>query len=125
MREPLPTDLPIYSDEYASVTGISVVTTEDDGDLVVTILLENYTDAAAMFSMDDVYLNGVECDPYWAASVAPHAKKITTIRWDADDLEEAGLTGTGISSLSFDASIYNNDDWSVPNYLDEHFDLNF
>ena len=125
VRAPQPTDLPIYSDEYASVTGLSVVPSNDWGEFCIDVLLENYTDASVMFSIDDVYLNGVECDPYWASSVAPGKKKISTISWNSSALESAGLTPDSISSISFRARIYNNDDWSVPNYVDQTFELTF
>ncbi len=95
-----------------------------DGDWGYTVIayLENKTDSSAMFSWDDVTVNGIEIDPFWATNIMPGSRGYAEIDFDEEDFEENGITD--VSEIKFELSIYNDDDWNVDDYVDEEFTYN-
>ncbi|MBR1780962.1 MAG: hypothetical protein IJ751_06125, partial [Oscillospiraceae bacterium] len=50
--------------------------------------IENKTDSTLMFSWDDVSVNGIMCDPFWASEVPSHAYSYEEISFCDSDFEE-------------------------------------
>lgn len=59
-----------------------------DGGPALIFYLENHTDRAVWFTVDDVSVNGFMCDPYWGCTVAPGMVAYSTCDWWSSDLEE-------------------------------------
>lgn len=95
----------IVTDEYS----MTITSIDQDGLFGYTwnVLLENNTDQTLMFSLDDVSVNGIMCDPYWASSVAPGKKSNETVLWT--DLSDYGIDTPTI--ISGRLNIYDDDTW--------------
>lgn len=55
------------------------------------VYLENNTDKTLMFSVDEVSVNGVMVDPFWANEVEAGKKSNSEISWASTALEEVGV----------------------------------
>lgn len=82
--------------------------------------LENKTDDELMFSWDDVAVNGVMIDPFWAAEVEPGKKAYARISFLEDDLSENAIEA--VERIEFRLRVYDADDWDEPALVDEVFE---
>lgn len=80
------------------------------------VYLENKTDKNLMFSMDNVAVNGMVSDPFWASSVSAGMKSNEEISW-YDDFEAFGIEK--VTLVEFDLSVYDEDDWMAEYLVDE------
>ena len=99
-----------------------VITDIDESDIwgyfTLTAELENKSsDVTYMFAVYSAAVNGLESDPYFAATVAPGKKSIESIEFDADTLEEYGVDL--ISDIELSIHVYDEDDWSGNYVADE------
>lgn len=86
------------------------------------VYLENKTDVNLMFSWDDVSVNGFMCDPFWANSVQAGKKAVSEIWFSKDKFEELGIED--VEDIEFTLSVYDEDDWEAPRFVEETFTLN-
>ncbi len=121
VRESQDTDIVIVDNDYvtAIVTGF-----EPDGfwGYTVNLFLLNKTDSEAMFSADDVSVNGYMCDPFFASSVSEGNCEFTSMSWSDSDFEDNGIEDVEEIEMQFRA--YNYDDWSADDYFNETVTLN-
>ncbi len=120
-REAQADDNVLFDNEYATMVIVGVEPDSTWG-YTLNVYLENKTDNAQMFSADDVSVNGFMCDPYWATSVAAGKKKYCTISWSDSKFEESNITE--VETITMPVKVYNYDDWTVDDYIDETFTLN-
>lgn len=74
--------------------------------------LENRSaDKTYMFAIDSAAINGVQCDPLFAAEVAPLKKSTNDIHFPTDTLNENGVGEYTDIELTF--RVYDSDDWSA------------
>ena len=108
VREAGADDEVLVDNDYVTVT---VIGYDPDYDLgyAVELYITNKTDAEVMVSVDDASVNGVMCDPYWAASIGAGLNSFETIYWYSSSLEEIGITDAGseITEIEFVLSAYN------------------
>ena len=94
---------------------------EASGDsLEMKVYLENKSNVTAMFSIDNMTVNGYLVDPFWAEEVAPGKKSNDTIT--VRRLSENGVTGD-VSIIEFDLRAYDNNDWSAPDLYKDRISL--
>ncbi len=119
-RESQPGDIVLFDNEQCTM-----IVTGFDPDSIwgysAKVYLVNKTEDALMFSVGDAAINGMMCDPYFAASVAPGKQSITTISWSKTALEENGITA--VESITLPIRVYEADDWSHDALVNETFTL--
>lgn len=87
------------------------------------VYLENKTDKTLMFGLDNVSVNGVMADPFWAVSVAPGKKSNETISWSSSSLEENNIKPDDITQVTFGLRVYDSDDWTADKFVNEEFTI--
>lgn len=83
------------------------------------VYIENKTDKALMFTVNDVSVNGFMCDPFWAESVAPKKKSNSSISWLDSAFEENGITQ--VEDITFTLRVYDSNDFLAEDVLNETF----
>jgi len=68
------------------------------------------------FSMDDVYVNDVYCDPYWYCDAEAGETVTSSIDFYSDELEAIGITD--VTSITFLLTVYDDDDWNADNLVE-------
>ena len=63
---------------------------------------ENETDKNITFTLDDVTVNGIPYDPYWAASLDPGASEESDADWSVGFLQFAALSDPDIAAMVFE-----------------------
>lgn len=130
------TDAPITSTEEtaASFEEIILADTEHctfkitsiDADNIwgytLNVYLENKTEKELMFSLDDVAVNGFMCDPFWASTVAPGMKANEEISFSDSDFEKNGIED--VTDITFTLQVYDANDWTADDLLEETFTIN-
>lgn len=87
------------------------------------VYIENKTsDIEMMFSWDDVSVNDYMIDPFWASSLVPGAKAISTISFDEEDLEANGITE--VLEIEFNLRVYDYDYFLEDDIVDAVFAYN-
>lgn len=82
------------------------------------VTLENKTDSTVMFSMDNVSVNGVMSDPFWAETVTAGNKSNTQISWSSSDFEKNDIEK--VTEVTFELNAYDDDNYEK-DYLDETY----
>lgn len=82
---------------------------------------ENKTDKELMFSARDGYVNGWQCDPVWATTVAAGKKSNETMSFSKDKLEECGIEE--ITNITFILHVYDSNDWTADPVEDNEYTL--
>ena len=83
-------------DEQEILTGDVVFTVKDYdpagsyGDPLLVFYMENHAERSVRFMLENVMVNGVECDPYWAFTVPPETAAYSDCEWWMG-LEESGI----------------------------------
>lgn len=72
-------------------------------------ICENKTDKELMFSARDGYVNGWQCDPVWASTVAAGKKSNESLSFSKDTLDECGIEE--ITNITFTLHVYDSNDW--------------
>lgn len=119
-RQLLETDTVLFQNDQCAmiVTGFDP---ESNWGYAMEVYLENRAEDTLMFSADRVAVNGFMCDPYWAVEVAPGKNCNTRISWLDSDLEENGITQ--VQTISLPIRVYDSEDWSQGNILQETFTI--
>ncbi len=95
--------------EECAVT-VKSIDPDDMWGYTLKVLLENRSgEKTYMYTVDAAFINGVECDPFFAAEVASGKKANEDINFDLDALEENGVGEPTDIGLVF--QVYDADDW--------------
>ena len=112
VRAPQPDDVVLADNDQITV----ILTGFDTHPLwgyTAELYLENKTDAPLVFSAEDVAVNGLLCDPYWAAKLAPGKQGFSGISWSDASLQENGIQQVQTIELTLrvhDAELYDAED---------------
>lgn len=106
-REPLDTDIVLVDNDSLSVTVIAVEDDELTG-CTLKLYLANKTDKELMVSAEDVSVNGIMADPYFAKSVAGGKTAFAEMYWLGSDFEELEITH--IKDIEMTITAYDYDD---------------
>ena len=74
-----------------------------------------------MFSTDDVRVNGIDCDPYFACSVNAGNCAFASMDWFSSDFEANGITQ--IEKVEMLLRAYNNLNWIADDFVNENVTL--
>lgn len=85
--------------------------------------LVNKTDKTLMFGMENVSVNGVMADPFWASEVAAGKEANETVTWMSATLEENSLESSAITQVEFTLNVYDSDDWTADRYVEQEFTI--
>ena len=98
------------------ITGV-----EEDGFWGYTwnVYIENNTDQSLMYSLDDVSVNGVMVDPFWATEVEAGKKSNNDISWSGSALEEVGIDE--VTVVDFQLRISDSEDIFADPLVEENF----
>ncbi len=88
----------------------------------VQVYLVNKTEDTLMFSVGDAAVNGYMCSPHFAQTVSPGKQRITSISWSKNALEENGITT--VESLRLPIRVYDAEEWTGDDLIDETFTVN-
>lgn len=83
------------------------------------VSLENRTEQNLMYSMENVSINGVMCDPFWAEVVSAGKSADGQISWMQSSLEKNGTED--VTEVEFTLSVYNDDDYTESPLLHQTF----
>lgn len=102
----------------------SMVVTGFEGDgadgFAMDVRFENKTDdTTLMFSMENSSLNGCMVDTLCVEEVTPGNAAVEQVVWYPSELEAYGLGA--ITDVSFGMRVYDSDDWSADNLVDDYF----
>ena len=86
------------------------------------IYLENKTDVDLMFSVDGVAVNGFMCDPFWAETVAAGKRSNAEIIWAEESFAENGIEE--VTEIVMPFCVYDANDWSADDLVDETYTVN-
>ncbi|MBR5272203.1 MAG: hypothetical protein IKU25_02240 [Clostridia bacterium] len=117
----LPTDDVLVDNDYVTV----LVTGYDESDFWgygVKLFVINKTDTEVMFSADDVSVNGIMVDPYFATTVLPGKCRFSTMSWFDTDFEENEITE--VEEIEFTLRAYDNEDWGASDFANVKITLN-
>ena len=114
-------EIVLFDDDYCTmiVTGFDP---ENIWGYTMNVYLENKTDKNLMFSISDAAVNGFMCDPFWAETVAPGKRSVTTVSWTSQDFEENGITE--VETLTLPIRVYNAHNWNDNDLIDTTFTVN-
>jgi hypothetical protein len=83
----------------------------DEWGAVLVFFIVNKTDKNLMFSGEDVSVNGVMCDPYWASEVASGKSAYCEVTWMTASLQKCGINY--LSEVELTLRVYDADDWTA------------
>ena len=87
----------------------------------VKLFLLNKTDKLVMFSAEEASVNGYMADPFYATSVSAGNCAFSSMSWSDSTLEENGISD--IEEIEFLLRAYDDDDWSVDDFVNERIIL--
>lgn len=126
--KPAPTepDAPAFTeavlvDSEACTVKVTAVNEDSLFGYTLKVYLENKTELDLMFSIDAVSVNGVMCDPFWAASVSAGKKANEEIRFSNSELEKNGITE--VTDIEFILRVYDNNDWTAEHLVEDVFHI--
>lgn len=84
--------------------------------------IENKTaDKTMMFTVNDVAVNGIMCDPFWAKSVMPSSKSNEEISFSDTTLADNGITE--ITEITGTYRVYDSNDWLADDFAQGNFTI--
>lgn len=93
----------LFSNESCALT-LESAGTDAQGDYSWTVGLTNKTGSELIFTVDQVYVNDHEADPYWASYAPAMQTTPSTISWFASTLESCGIRS--VDRVDFTLSVY-------------------
>lgn len=119
-RTAQPGDIVLFDNEQCTmiVTGFDP---ENMWGYTVNVYLENKTEKNLMFTVSDAAVNALMCDPYWATVVAAGKKSNTAISWLKEDFSVNGINR--VERLTLPVRVYDSDDISAENLVEQTFEL--
>lgn len=120
-REAQPADNVIVDNAY-----VTVIVTGYEHDTILgytaNLFLVNKADVPVMFSVDEASVNGYMAEPFYADSVGAGNCAFSAISWSDTTLEENNITE--IQTIEFLLRVYNEDDWTADDFVNETITLN-
>lgn len=95
----------LFSNDSCALT-LESVGRDEAGDYCWEISMENKTGDQLIFSVDQVYVNEFEADPYWAQYADAMRKTPATISWSSARLDACGIRS--VDRVDFVLSVYRN-----------------
>ena len=80
--------------------------------------LKNHTDKTLMYSMENVSVNGVMSDPFWAEEVAPGKEANSDVSWSTSDFEDNDIEQ--VTEVSFTLHVCDSETFET-DYADQEF----
>ena len=114
VRKAQPTDTVIVDTDQISISVIAY-DPENFWGYAAHFYLENKTDTALTFSADNVAINGVMCDPYWAVTVPAERVTVSVMSWLDSSLKEHEITE--IEEIQMELTVNNAEEFT--NLFDE------
>ncbi len=103
--------------EVCAVT-IKSIDPDDMWGYTLKVLLENRSaETSYMFAVESAFINGVECDPFFAREVAPGKKSNEDVSFKLDTLEENGVGEPTDIEIVF--RVHDADDWTAEDVAHE------
>ena len=123
VREPQGTDNVIVDNEFVSIIVIGSET-DEYGDFLIKLFIQNKSEYDLMASEDNASLNGYMADPFWASSVKAGKCKFSELSWFASDLEANDITE--VTDAEFNIRVYKYDyDYTECYIVDQVISLQF
>ncbi len=121
VRDRKSSDNVIVDNEYVTVIVIGYRTDKIWG-YAADLFLLNKTDSKVMFSADDVSVNGLMIDPFWATSVSAGKCAFSSMTWSDSNFEENDITV--VEEIELRLKVRDYDSWLDDKYVDEIIVLN-
>lgn len=121
VRDAQAADNLIIDNEHVSVT-VTGYEIDDIWGYTANLYLVNKTDLELMFSVDGVSVNGYMADPFYATSVYPEKSAFSSMYWSDETFAENGITE--VEEIEFTFTVYDYNDWSADNLVDQVITLN-
>lgn len=121
VRESLPSDKVLVDNDALSVT-VTAIEDDDFMGYTLKLFIQNKTDKELMVSAEDVSVNGLMADPYFAKSVAGGKSCFAQMYWLGDDFEELGITE--VNEIELTVSAYDYDDIFAGDIVNEKVTIN-
>lgn len=102
-------------------TSFTINSISDSGDLSLKVSMKNKSNLNLMYSIDDVSINGLVEDPFWAKEVTAGNKANSSIDFYSHVLKEDGIDE--VTKITFTLNIYDNDDWMADRLVQEEFTI--
>ncbi|MEE8885432.1 MAG: hypothetical protein SOI56_02540 [Eubacteriales bacterium] len=80
--------------------------------------LKNHTDQTLMYSMENVSVNGIMSDPFWAEEVAPGKEANSDVSWSTTDFEDNDIEQ--VTEVSFTLHVYDSETYET-DYVNQEF----
>lgn len=100
-------DICLFENDSCSFTLRNALPNDADG-YRWEVSMTNKTASKLTFSMDEVYVNGFEADPYWADDVVANQSEDSTVSWFHSTFDECGITVP--SRVDFQLTVYPSND---------------
>jgi len=121
-REARATDQVLVDNDDITIT-ITEQGIDDIWGYRVKLYIENKTDKTLMFATENASVNGFMCDPFWAKSLAPHKKAMTSVDWGTYTLEQQKLTPEDVKDIELTFRVYDADNFMSDNIFEQTFTL--
>lgn len=88
---------------------------------IANVYFVNKTDTDAMFSADEVSVNGFMCDPFFATTVNANSCAFAQISWSEDSLSENKIEE--VEEIEMTVRAYDSNDWFADDFAKEKITL--
>ena len=120
VRSPQPNDNVIIDND-----SVTVIVTGYEEDKIwgykVNLFLINKTDKNVMFGVNEASINGFMADPLYATTVSAGKCAFSSMSWTNRVLEDNGISA--VEKIEFKFRIYDSDDWTLSDIVNETITL--
>ena len=120
VRSPQPNDNVIIDND-----SVTVIVTGYEEDKIwgykVNLFLINKTDKNVMFGVNEASINGFMADPFYATTVSAGKCAFSSMSWTNRVLEDNGISA--VEKIEFKFRIYDSDDWTLSDIVNETITL--
>ncbi|MCD7729544.1 MAG: hypothetical protein LUI60_06505 [Clostridia bacterium] len=112
--------------ELVNSSGVLIKIIDYDEDYLLgprfIVYIENSTDKTLMVTVDDVGVNGYDCDPYWATEVWAGKAKYSSMYWFSSTLSNYNIDA--IQTVTFTLRAYDSDNWLSADIINKSVTVN-
>ena len=119
-REKQSTDEVLFDNEQCAMT-VTGIDPDGDWGYTVRVYLENKTDEQLTFSCEDVSVNGIMCDPFWATEVAAGKTGNSEISWSEELFKENGIDE--VEAIELPVHVRSTDNWEADDIVKDTFTI--